>query len=342
MSWLRFLGLGGPEPSRSVSETEEAPAVGAAKTGVKPAAVPDERLHRSGFGRIFGSIFSDPVPETGLHHVSYGGQSSQFAHLRVPDGPGPHPVVVLLHGGFWRKSWGSYRSLEYAGRALREAGIASYNIEYRRIGEPGGGWPGTIQDVARATDRLRELASEHHLALDQLIAVGHSAGGQLALWLAARAKLSASSELASPDPLPVHGVVSLAGVSDLERALDAGLGMDAAALFLALPASEKKAPNGVHAERIAAASPRALLPLGVPQVLIHGTDDHWVPHSMSSGYRDHAISAGDPAKLVTLEGGNHEDLIHTKSDEWSTVLAEIREMLGALAKKSAPHSGSIP
>src|SRR5262245_60200302 len=132
----------------------------------------------------------------------------QFGELRLPGGDGPHPVVIAIHGGFWKAAYG----LDHIGpvcEALAGAGVATWNLEYRRIGNPGGGWPGTLEDVALGAGHLREIAGEHRLDLKRVVVVGHSAGGHLALWLAGRGR--------SRD-MPLRGVVSLAGVADLRLA----------------------------------------------------------------------------------------------------------------------------
>ena len=119
--------------------------------------------------------------------AAYGTDSSQYGELRVPSGPGPHPVVVLIHGGCFKAAYATLRDLAPMGDALRAAGIATWNLEYRRLGQTGGGWPGTYLDVASAVDHLRVLARQHPLDLGRVVIVGHSAGGHLAMWAAARA-----------------------------------------------------------------------------------------------------------------------------------------------------------
>src|SRR5215472_13479598 len=126
--------------------------------------------------------------------LAYGAESLQFGELYVPNGSGPHPVVILIHGGFWRAAYRLTLMQALAGDLVQK-GIAVWNIEYRCIGDAGGGWPGTLQDVACAADCLKALAPLHALDLTCVIAVGHSAGGQLALWLAARSRLPKKSQL---------------------------------------------------------------------------------------------------------------------------------------------------
>src|SRR6478752_1234869 len=123
--------------------------------------------------------------------IPYGKGTLQFGDLRVPDGPGSHPVAILVHGGCWSAKLGqlpeaatSLDLLRPLAAALVQNGIATWNVEYRRLGNDGGGWPGTYEDLANATDFIRELAPKHHLDLQRIVLVGHSSGGHLALWLA--------------------------------------------------------------------------------------------------------------------------------------------------------------
>src|SRR5215813_5200034 len=136
-------------------------------------------------------ILIRPAPPAD-HRLAYGSNEFEFGELRLPKSPGPYPVAVIIHGGCWMSQYG----LTYMGHlsaALTEAGVATWSIEYRRIGNQGGGWPGTFEDAARATDHLRTLAKSYPLDLNRVIAIGHSAGGHLALWLAERKNLPKNS-----------------------------------------------------------------------------------------------------------------------------------------------------
>lgn len=249
----------------------------------------------------------------------YGRESLQFGELYVPKGSGPHPVVILIHGGFWRVPYG-LSLMQGLAEDLVQRRIAAWNIEYRRVGDVGGGWPGTLRDVARATDYLTTLAPRYTLDLTRTVAVGHSAGGHLALWLAARSRLSKNSKLMVSDtPLPLTGIVSLAGVSDLKRAWRLDLGHGAASELLG------GSPNEIP-ERYADASPAALLPLGIRQVLIHGDRDDRVPLTISQGYAQKAIQAGDRIRLIELPGADHFVLIDPTSAAWGRTVAEIQQL----------------
>lgn len=251
--------------------------------------------------------------------LAYGPESQQFGELYVPQDQGPHPVVVLIHGGFWRAPY-DLTLMEGLAQDLVSYGIAVWNIEYRRVGDPGGAWPGTLQDVASAVDYLQPIAPTYALNMSRIILVGHSAGGHLALWLAGRWHLPKTSQLFMPSPLLPTGVISLAGASDLELVWKLNLGKGAAAELLG------GGPKEVG-ERYASASPTALLPLKTPQVLIHGDADDRVPLSVSQVYAQQARQAGDTVRLITLPDTDHFELIDAKSQAWTHIRDEIFALL---------------
>jgi acetyl esterase/lipase len=260
----------------------------------------------------------DLPPPSADQRIPYGPDARQFGELWLPPGAGPHPVVVLIHGGYWRARYG----LEYFGHAaaaLRDDGLAVWNVEYRRLGQPGGGWPGTLLDVGRALDALRGLAARFPLDLGRVVALGHSAGGHLGCWAAGRHRLPDGSEVAGPEPLRLAGVVSLAGVLDLRRAWELRLSDSVVHELLG------GAPTEVDA-RYRSASPSELLPLGVPQVLIHGTDDTAVPLELSERYHEAALAAGDRAELIVLPGAGHFEVVDPRTPEWRRVLAAVRAL----------------
>jgi acetyl esterase/lipase len=245
----------------------------------------------------------------------------QFGVLRVPAGEGPHPVVALVHGGCWLADY-DHAHLESAAEAITALGAATWSIEYRRLGHAGGGWPGTFRDVAHGLDHLRVLAPTHGLDLARVVTLGHSAGGHLALWLAARRKLAPSSELFVANPLAVRGVVSLAAIADL-RAYALGAGR--------CNASVRPLLGGVaanFAERIAQASPLELAPLGAPLRLVHGARDKIVPLAQSESLAEAERRLGGDATLDVLSDAGHYDLIAPFADAWSTVARRVRELAG--------------
>jgi acetyl esterase/lipase len=252
--------------------------------------------------------------------LAYDAGEFQFGELYLPVGPGPYPAAILIHGGYWRARYG-LDLMNGLGEDLAGRGIAAWNIEYRRVGNPGGGWPGTFLDVARAADYLREIATSYELDLGRVVSIGHSAGGHLALWLAARRRIPASSAL-SPrnEPLALAGAISLAGVLDLALAYQLHLSNDAVVELLGAPPTE--AP-----ERYAEASPAALLPLGLPQVLIHGTEDENVPIQVSREYANAARAAGDPIDFFEPAGVDHFDVITAGTEVWALTVQELETLL---------------
>ncbi len=260
--------------------------------------------------------FNEPL------RLIYGAEAEQvqFGNLYLPGSPGSHPTVILIHGGFWRAPF-AYPLMTALAEDLVTRGIAAWNIEYRRIGDEDGGWPATLLDVAHAADYLRELAPTYNLDLKRVVSVGHSSGGHLALWLAARPRIAKDSPLAGTDaPLPLAGAISLAGVADLELAWRLKLGSGAVAELLG-------GSPGEVPERYAAGEAAALLPLGVPQVLVHGTEDDRVPLQMSQSYAAAAIAAGDSVRLIELGGVDHFALINPYSEAWTITVEALQELL---------------
>lgn len=257
-----------------------------------------------------------PAADVRLH---YGQDPFQFGDLRMPGGPGPHPAAIVIHGGFWRAKYG----LVYAGHmaaALTAAGVATWNVEYRRIGNPGGGWPGTFLDATAATDYVSELAKKYPLNLEKVISIGHSAGGHLAIWLAARRRIPQSDRLASLNPTRLRGAVALAGPVDLRRAWELKLGTGAVDELMGGPPAKL-------AERYRTASPIELAPLGLKVRLLHGTEDFIVPIEISNSYQKVASRADDDARLVVLGGADHFAVVDPRSEHWATVEKTVRELL---------------
>jgi len=259
------------------------------------------------------------------HRISYEPHRSRHGELWLPDPaapvpPGPFPVVVLLHGGFWKAMY-TMRLMTALASDVMGRGWAAWNLEYRRVGSfPAGGWPATFDDVAAGIDHLGTLAGPYRLDLDRVVAVGHSAGGHLALWAAGRSRLPAGAP-GVPVGVPLRGAVGLGAVSDLARA--AALGLGGGAVDRLLGGSPERRP-----ERYAIADPAALVPLGVPQVLVHGADDGVVPVTMSRDYVDRAVAAGDQAVMAALPGVGHMELIDPASPAWAVAVAEIERLLG--------------
>ncbi|MDX2040724.1 MAG: alpha/beta hydrolase [Acidobacteriota bacterium] len=270
------------------------------------------------------SILIRPAPVAD-HRLSYGSNEFQFGELRLPKTTGKHPVAIVIHGGCWMSQFG----LGYMGHlsaALTEAGFATWNIEYRRVGNAGGGWPGTFEDAARATDYLREIADKHSLDLNQVIAVGHSAGGHLALLLGARAKLNKGDPLYSVNPLRLKGVVSLAGITDLRRT---GTACDKE--VIQFTGGEAKDKAAIYDQ----ASPIALVPLGVKQKIVQGEADTIIPPAMAADYLEAAKRKKDgDVELISVKDADHFHIVDPKSAAWPSVQQAAMSLV-KLGQKSA-------
>jgi acetyl esterase/lipase len=256
--------------------------------------------------------------------IRYGSGPDQVADLRLPPGPatgqGPAPLVILLHGGFWRAAYDRAHTGPLAA-ALAAEGFAVCAPEYRRVGQPGGGWPGTFDDVAAAVDVLPGLAAEAtggRADADRPILAGHSAGGQLALWAASRHRLPSGVPWSVP-ALSCRGVVALAAVSDLGSAHRLGLGRGAVAALLGGGPDDQRS-------RYALANPVGLLPTGIPVRLVHGGADETVPCEMSLSYASRAQEAGDDATCAALAGLGHFEPIDPLSAAWPAVAAAFRAL----------------
>ncbi len=270
--------------------------------------------------------------------VAYGNDSSQYGELRVPSGPGPHPVAVLIHGGCFKAAYATLLDLEAMADALKAAGIATWNVEYRRLGQPGGGWPGTYLDVGSAVDYLRVVAREHALHLGRVVIVGHSAGGHLAMWAAARARVPAGSAIHTDRPLPVRGVLDLAGPLDLTANIAGYEDLCRDSVITGLLAGT---PATVP-EHYAHASPIRLLPLGVPQVILIGQYEEFVPRPLAETYVRAATRAGDRAQLIIAPGVGHFEIASPRASPWPQVESAIRALLDGQLPPQAPADGASP
>jgi acetyl esterase/lipase len=237
-------------------------------------------------------------------HLVYGADPNQFGELRLPKAinlPASGqslPTVMNIHGGFWRAKY----DLAHAGHvcaALTAKGVATWNLEYRRLGNQGGGWPGTFEDVVNGYRFLRQLAKRYNLDTNRVVVMGHSAGGQLALCLAAH-------------ELSVKHAVSLAGVVDLERAWELHLSNDAVVEFLGGKPNE--VPDHYHE-----ADPMQLKISQATQWLIHGSADDVVPPDFSRKYVEQKKKRGENVHLLEIENAGHFELIDPRSTAWKQV-----------------------
>lgn len=262
-------------------------------------------------------LLDQPQPVPDFVHA-YGDDPLQFAELRLPEGDGPYPVVALVHGGCWLAEY-DIGHLRAMADAMTESGIATWTLEFRRIGNEGGGWPGTFLDVSRGLDALRDVAAGHDLDLDRVVVAGHSAGGHLALWLAARHRLSQDSPLYRADPLPIKGVIGLAPAADLELTYRSETCGGAAEQLVG--GTPEEFPQRYHD-----GSPAALLPLGIPQLIINGElDEGWL--KVSRTYQEKARAAGEEVPIIVPPEAGHFELVMPASTTFPLVRAKIEWML---------------
>ena len=262
------------------------------------------------------------LPPLPAKRIAYGAHESQWGELYLPRGQVKIPVAVIVHGGFWRQRYGADLGTKLAMDLVADHAVAAWNIEYRRVGG-GGGYPATLEDVAAAVDALAgpvQEAAGGRLDLARVAAVGHSAGGHLVGWLAARHRLPAPAPGANPR-VRLKGAVPQAGVLDLADGSAQGLGAGAVDAFIG------GKPAAV-AERYAIASPIALLPAGVPVICVHGEADDTVPIRQSESYVAAARATGDPARLVRLPGTGHFEVIAPRDPAWRACKDAVLEILG--------------
>ncbi len=254
--------------------------------------------------------------------LRYGNLPLQRGELRVPIESTPRPVVVLVHGGYWRTGF-TRAAMAPISDDLTRLGYATWNLDYRTIGEDGGGWPGTPADVAAGIDHLATVGGTHNLALDRVVFLGHSAGAQLMMWAASRT--GRNGQAAAP-VLP-KALVSLSGVLDLERASLGGAGD-----LATLGESTQSFLGGTPAqqpERYHGASPLKLVPYGVPTLLIHGSKDARVPPEHSRSFTDAATRAGDSPTYVELTNADHFDVIRVDRRWWDEVIRWLPSVIGS-------------
>ncbi|QHL89450.1 alpha/beta fold hydrolase [Nibribacter ruber] len=260
-----------------------------------------------------------PKPAPG-QEISYGTDSLQFGELRLPQGKGPFPVVVVIHGGCWLSQY-NYQYMNHASAALTKAGYATWNIEFRRVGNPGGGWPGTFLDVAQGIDFVKQLAKQYPVNAKEVVLMGHSAGGHLALWAATRHCISKESPLYKQKPLKIKGVVSLAGIADLKT-------------YATAPGSCNSAVPQLMGGRLdqvpdlyAVASPLGRMPLKLPVRMVQGDKDPIVPVSQAKSMASFSSQKQYLVQEVIVPNAGHFDLVAPTSPVWSTVEQAVKEVL---------------
>lgn len=269
-----------------------------------------------------------PAPDA---TVAYGPDAMHRVDVWRPEGAGPFPTVLMVHGGCWTTAIADRSLMDWIADDLRRHGIAMWNIDYRGVDRPGGGYPGTFADAAQAADRLAVDAARFAFDLSRVVAVGHSAGGHLALWLAARRRLPAGSALAAPDPLRIDHVVSLGGLPDLEAVAarpDNGCGTEVIAALVGAPGPDR-------ADVYADTSIPRLLPIGVAQDIVGGVQDRIVPADLVRAYAARAAAAGDAVRLTMIDDTGHVELVAPESAAWAQARALIRAALDSPMESTA-------
>lgn len=256
------------------------------------------------------------APVAADQRFEYGAGPSRFADLYLPRGVRPFRLVVFFHGGCWMSQYGLDPVGGFCRALADETGLAVLSVEYRRVGEEGGGWPGTFLDAAAALDFVDELARRAPVSRQGVTAAGHSAGAHLALWLAARATLPADDPLRTPVRVRPSRVVALAPLADLA---------DVPGTPCAGALEGLLGPPSLREGRLASASPAARLPLGLPQVVVAGSRDTIVPIGSVKGYAGRAAASGDPVSLVEVPSAGHFELVTPGSSAWEAVKRAFRE-----------------
>ena len=256
--------------------------------------------------------------------IPYGPEPTSHGELLLPDGPGPFPVAMLIHGGCWLAGLGAMEDYRPMAQLLRQGGIASWNIEYRRVGHDGGGWPGTFLDLGKALNHLDILSRDHPLDISRTVALGHSSGGHFAAWLAIRDQLPASSDIKGDAKVSLAGAVLADAFIDPKvmdsKGLDGALYCGEPVLARLLGAEAEAAP-----ERLREISPLKWLPWGIPQHYVISSRRYPVTPGrlLADGrtsmampdYPALARSAGDDCEVSVIEGAGHFDFVEAPASD---------------------------
>lgn len=268
------------------------------------------------YGSVLSLAFGEP---SSVEH--YGNNNLQFGQLWLPtDMAEPIPLVIFIHGGCWLSDYDIVHT-QALSTALSTQGYAVWSLEYRRVGNQGGGWPGTFEDISNAVDHVRELAERYPLDLNRVALVGHSAGGHLALWAASRKGFTEVNPLYTEDPLSVKVVISLAGIPDV---VEYSRGSSSCNLAV------EQLFGGSHAqypERFSAGTPLDIVSLGVQLVMLQGKSDNIVPLTQAHSYIESLQESNPALQLQLIDEAGHFDLIHPGSPAWQQVLAAVKREL---------------
>lgn len=278
--------------------------------------------------------------------IEYGSHPTNFGELRLPLGDGPFPVVAMIHGGCWRSDRGSVNGYRSMARDLERIGIASWNIEYRRVGHEGGGWPGTFLDLGLALDHLEEIAKNYSINLSRVVVLGHSSGGHLAAWLATRRLLPETSEIRGQPNVTVAGVAISDAIIDPRVSDSVGENGELACGVPILATLIDGSPES-RSDRLHQISPVEWLPWGIPQEYVVSSDFYPVrPDRTYFGgrvsmqiddYPALALAAGDLVSVNLVDDAAHLDFYNPGTEAYETVLAAVLRIVEQTAKANVQH-----
>lgn len=288
-------------------------------------------MNTSAQSLTYKQILDKPELATTLpdHKIAFGPGAQQYAELWLPPAgvkvKGPLPVVVLIHGGCWLAALPGPELVAFLADDLRKQGVAVWSLTYRRVGHIGGGYPGTFDDIANGVAHLREIAGKYGLDLGRVVAAGHSAGGHLALWVAAQGRIAAGSVLKREQAVAFKAVVGIAAITDLAFYSRPGAFGCGEPIPQLIDISARTPTHGPANAAFLDTSPWEMLPLGVKQILIHGVYDGIVPPVIGWRYHTRARERGDVVELVSLENAGHYELVAPWTPAGRVVVGKILE-----------------
>ena len=280
----------------------------------------------------FSQILSKPELKTTQpdYKIAYGKDALQYGELWLPPAPakGPHPVVVLIHGGCWLADLPGPELVAFLSDDLRKNGVVVWSLTYRRVGHKGGGYPGTFDDVANGVAHLTTIAEKYNLDLSRAVVAGHSAGGHLALWAASQNRIPVGSALKRDQVVKFKAVIGIAAIPDLAYFSRAGAHACGDKTVDQLVDTAARTPaGGAKNTPFLDTSPSEMLPLGVKQILMHGVFDGIVPPAIGLRYQTRAKEMGDNVELISLENSGHFELIAPWTPPGRAVVTKILEQL---------------
>lgn len=270
----------------------------------------------------WADLTSRPLPQPN-QTVRYGDLEQQIVDLWLPEGYGPFPVVLMVHGGCWQKSIADRTLMNYIAGDLRGRGIAVWNIEYRGVDEEGGGYPGTFEDVSAAADALAQFGHVYNLSTEQIVVFGHSAGGHLGAWLASRGNLPEMSPMLTDRSASIKGVLNSGGLADLELSAPVTLPDCLASISDVLTGMPSTERTNVYSDT----SPARLQPVTANQVSVNGARDRIAPPKLGIAYSDLVVGTGGTASFQEVPGG-HVELIAPDTDAWDQQVTVLKSLFG--------------